>query len=156
MTERGAEDAEGAEGVFRPAGERRAAGPGRRGKPHGQISGESGPERQRASLCCDKDIHQLYLFFKLLPLLQAFKSFRVQYEMKKKQTDPLLQPINRDGKLSVDQALVKQAWDRVSARVTLLHTSTQHKELIIMVNHTQSTENLSVSFFFFFSVHCLE
>lgn len=37
--------------------------------------------------------------------------------MKKKQTEPLLQPVHRDGKLSVDQALVKQAWDRVSARV---------------------------------------
>lgn len=48
---------------------------------------------------------------------QAFKSFSVQYEMKKKQTEPLLQPVHREGKLSVDQALVKQAWDRVSARV---------------------------------------
>uniref|UniRef100_A0A3B3ZCG1 Calponin-homology (CH) domain-containing protein n=1 Tax=Periophthalmus magnuspinnatus TaxID=409849 RepID=A0A3B3ZCG1_9GOBI len=52
---------------------------------------------------------------------QAFKSFRVQYEMKKKQTDPLLQPVSRDGKLSVDQALVKQAWDRVSARLLEWH-----------------------------------
>ena len=52
--------------------------------------------------------------------MQAFKSFHVQYEMKKKQTDPLLQPVNKDGKLSVDQALVKQAWDRVSARVNVL------------------------------------
>uniref|UniRef100_A0A3B5ASD1 Calponin-homology (CH) domain-containing protein n=1 Tax=Stegastes partitus TaxID=144197 RepID=A0A3B5ASD1_9TELE len=52
---------------------------------------------------------------------QAFKSFRVQYEMKKKQTDPLLQPVNKDGKLSVDQALVKQAWDRVSARLLDWH-----------------------------------
>ncbi len=60
-------------------------------------------------------------------VLQAFKNFRVQYEMKKKQTDPLLQPVNRDGKLSVDQALVKQAWDRVSARVILLHTSAKHE-----------------------------
>uniref|UniRef100_A0AAV2JAL2 Calponin-homology (CH) domain-containing protein n=1 Tax=Knipowitschia caucasica TaxID=637954 RepID=A0AAV2JAL2_KNICA len=52
---------------------------------------------------------------------QAFKSFRVQYEMKKKQTEPLLQPVSRDGKLSVDQALVKQAWDRVSARLLEWH-----------------------------------
>lgn len=51
----------------------------------------------------------------------------MQYEMKKKQTDPLLQPVHRDGKLSVDQALVKQAWDRVSARVIVLHTSAQHE-----------------------------
>lgn len=51
-------------------------------------------------------------------LLQGFKSFRVQYEIKKKQTEPLLQPVHRDGKLSVDQALVKQAWERVSIRVS--------------------------------------
>uniref|UniRef100_A0A3P8V8V6 Calponin-homology (CH) domain-containing protein n=1 Tax=Cynoglossus semilaevis TaxID=244447 RepID=A0A3P8V8V6_CYNSE len=51
----------------------------------------------------------------------AFKSFRVQYEMKKKQTEPLLQPVNRDCKLSVDQALVKQAWERVSARLLDWH-----------------------------------
>uniref|UniRef100_A0A3Q4GM77 Calponin-homology (CH) domain-containing protein n=1 Tax=Neolamprologus brichardi TaxID=32507 RepID=A0A3Q4GM77_NEOBR len=52
---------------------------------------------------------------------QAFKNFRVQYEMKKKQTDPLLQPVQKDGKLSVDQALVKQAWDRVSTRLLDWH-----------------------------------
>ncbi|XP_041828569.1 nesprin-1-like [Melanotaenia boesemani] len=52
---------------------------------------------------------------------QAFKSFHVQYEMKKKQTDPLLQPLHKDGKLSVDQALVKQSWDRVSARLLDWH-----------------------------------
>lgn len=79
--------------------------------------------------CFDKDIYQLspQVFHFILLFLQAFKSFRVQYEMKKKQTDPLLQPVHRDGKLSVDQALVKQAWDRVSARVIVLHTSTQHE-----------------------------
>lgn len=66
-----------------------------------------------------------YICFSHLNLFarQAFKSFSVQYEMKKKQTDPLLQPVHRDGKLSVDQALVKQAWDRVSARVSVLHSS---------------------------------
>uniref|UniRef100_A0A672YML0 Calponin-homology (CH) domain-containing protein n=1 Tax=Sphaeramia orbicularis TaxID=375764 RepID=A0A672YML0_9TELE len=51
----------------------------------------------------------------------AFKSFSVQYEMKKKQTDPLLQPVHKDGKLSVDQALVKQSWERVSARLLDWH-----------------------------------
>lgn len=62
-------------------------------------------------------------------LLQAFKSFRVQYEMKKKQTESLLQPVHREGKLSVDQAVVKQAWDRVSARVIAIrsHSSAQHE-----------------------------
>lgn len=53
-------------------------------------------------------------------ILQAFKSLRVQYEMKKKQTDTLLHPVHKDGKLSVDQALLKQAWDRLSARVIAL------------------------------------
>ncbi|MED6258394.1 Nesprin-1, partial [Ataeniobius toweri] len=52
---------------------------------------------------------------------QAFKNFHVQYEMKKKQTDQLLQPVQKEGKLSVDQALVKQAWDRVSARLLDWH-----------------------------------
>ncbi|KAK5887037.1 hypothetical protein CesoFtcFv8_018013 [Champsocephalus esox] len=47
---------------------------------------------------------------------QEFKSFRAHFEMKRKQSEPLLQPIGREGKLSVDQALLKQAWDRVSAR----------------------------------------
>lgn len=78
------------------------------------------------TFCFDKDIY--HLLPRVYPfILQAFKSFRVQYEMKKKQTDALLQPVSKDGKLSVDQALVKQAWDRVSARVILLHTSAQHE-----------------------------
>lgn len=50
-------------------------------------------------------------------VLQVFKNFHVQFEMKKKQAEPLLQPSQPDGKLSVDQALVKQAWDHVCARV---------------------------------------
>lgn len=37
--------------------------------------------------------------------------------MRKKQIESLLQPVHRDGKLSVDQAVVKQAWDHVSVRV---------------------------------------
>ncbi|KAM9000867.1 nesprin-1 isoform 8-T9 [Sarcophilus harrisii] len=48
---------------------------------------------------------------------QSFKHFRVQYEMKRKQIELLIQPLRRDGKLSLDQALVKQAWDRVSSRL---------------------------------------
>uniref|UniRef100_A0A3Q2FKT7 Calponin-homology (CH) domain-containing protein n=1 Tax=Cyprinodon variegatus TaxID=28743 RepID=A0A3Q2FKT7_CYPVA len=52
---------------------------------------------------------------------QGFKNFHVQYEMKKKQTDQLLQPVHKEGKLSVDQAVVKQAWDRVSARLLDWH-----------------------------------
>uniref|UniRef100_A0A673LCT9 Calponin-homology (CH) domain-containing protein n=1 Tax=Sinocyclocheilus rhinocerous TaxID=307959 RepID=A0A673LCT9_9TELE len=52
---------------------------------------------------------------------QAFKSFRVQYEMRKKQIESLLQPVHRDGKLSVDQAVVKQAWDHVSVRLLDWH-----------------------------------
>ncbi|CAL8300487.1 unnamed protein product [Boreogadus saida] len=52
---------------------------------------------------------------------QVFKSFRVQYEMKKKQSEALLQPMQRDGKLSVEQALVKQAWDRLAIRLLDWH-----------------------------------
>lgn len=127
LTERGAEDAERAEGVFRSAGERCAEGSGSRGKPHWQISSKSDLKWQSA-LLHNRHLSTITFFsFKLLFFLQAFKSFSVQYEMKKKQTDPLLQPVHRDGKLSVDQALVKQAWDRVSARVSVLHSSAQHE-----------------------------
>lgn len=48
---------------------------------------------------------------------QSFKHFRVQYEIKRKQIEQLLQPLHRDGKLTLDQALVKQSWDRVSSRL---------------------------------------
>uniref|UniRef100_A0A2K6TC77 Spectrin repeat containing nuclear envelope protein 1 n=1 Tax=Saimiri boliviensis boliviensis TaxID=39432 RepID=A0A2K6TC77_SAIBB len=52
---------------------------------------------------------------------QSFKHFRVQYEMKRKQIEHLIQPLHRDGKLSLDQALVKQSWDRVSSRLCDWH-----------------------------------
>uniref|UniRef100_A0A4W4DRM4 Calponin-homology (CH) domain-containing protein n=1 Tax=Electrophorus electricus TaxID=8005 RepID=A0A4W4DRM4_ELEEL len=52
---------------------------------------------------------------------QAFKSFRVQYEMRKKQVESLLQPVHRDDKLSVDQAVVKQVWEQVSVRLLDWH-----------------------------------
>uniref|UniRef100_A0A3B3Q2M2 Calponin-homology (CH) domain-containing protein n=1 Tax=Paramormyrops kingsleyae TaxID=1676925 RepID=A0A3B3Q2M2_9TELE len=52
---------------------------------------------------------------------QAFKGFRVQFEMKKKQMEGLLQPVHREGRLSSDQALVKQACERVSARLLDWH-----------------------------------
>ncbi|MGH0114382.1 UNVERIFIED_CONTAM: hypothetical protein FKN15_005783 [Acipenser sinensis] len=52
---------------------------------------------------------------------QLFKSFRVQYEMKKKQIEALIQPVQREGKLSVDQALVKQAWEKATARLLEWH-----------------------------------
>uniref|UniRef100_A0A8C6IDR8 Spectrin repeat containing, nuclear envelope 1 n=2 Tax=Mus spicilegus TaxID=10103 RepID=A0A8C6IDR8_MUSSI len=48
---------------------------------------------------------------------QAFKHFRVQYEMKRKQVEHIIQPLQRDGKLTLDQALVKQCWERVSSRL---------------------------------------
>ncbi|XP_045150497.1 nesprin-1-like [Echinops telfairi] len=53
---------------------------------------------------------------------QSFKHFRVQYEVKRKQIEQLIQPLHRDGKLSLDQALVKQAWDRMSSRLFDWHT----------------------------------
>uniref|UniRef100_A0A6I8NCW5 Spectrin repeat containing nuclear envelope protein 1 n=1 Tax=Ornithorhynchus anatinus TaxID=9258 RepID=A0A6I8NCW5_ORNAN len=48
---------------------------------------------------------------------QAFKHFRVQYEVKRKQIELAIQPLRKDGKLSLDQAMVKQAWDRVTSRL---------------------------------------
>ncbi|XP_077587652.1 nesprin-1 [Stigmatopora nigra] len=52
---------------------------------------------------------------------QAFKNLRAQYEMTKKQTDLLLRPPRKDGKLSVEQALLKQAWERLSLRLLDWH-----------------------------------
>lgn len=46
-----------------------------------------------------------------------FKSLRVQLEMRRKQVEGALHSTQKDGMLTVDQALVKQAWERVSNRV---------------------------------------
>lgn len=95
--------------------------------------------------CFNRDIY--HLSPRVCPfILKAFKSFRVQYEMKKKQTDPLLQPVNKEGKLSVDQALVKQAWDRVSARVIVLHNIFFYFSMCfslpkLLHHHTESYHN---------------
>lgn len=48
---------------------------------------------------------------------QFFKSLHVQLEMRRKQLEQSLQSTQRDGILTVDQALVKQAWERVSNTV---------------------------------------
>nr|XP_013006519.1 LOW QUALITY PROTEIN: nesprin-1-like [Cavia porcellus] len=53
---------------------------------------------------------------------QSFKHFRIQYEIKRKQIEHLIQPLTRDGKLSLDQALVKQSWDRLSSRLFDWHS----------------------------------
>ncbi|XP_053877943.1 nesprin-1-like [Malaclemys terrapin pileata] len=52
---------------------------------------------------------------------QSFKHFRVQYEIKRKQIELVIQSSRKDGKLSLDQAMVKQAWDRVSSRLLDWH-----------------------------------
>ncbi|XP_059684163.1 nesprin-1-like [Gavia stellata] len=52
---------------------------------------------------------------------QSFKHFRVQYEAKRKQIELVTQSLRKDGKLSLDQAMVKQAWDRVSSRLLDWH-----------------------------------
>uniref|UniRef100_A0ACB8GBR4 Nesprin-1 n=1 Tax=Sphaerodactylus townsendi TaxID=933632 RepID=A0ACB8GBR4_9SAUR len=52
---------------------------------------------------------------------QSFKHCRVQYEVKRKQVELAIQSVRKDGKLSLDQALVKQAWDRVSSRLFEWH-----------------------------------
>ncbi|KAH0622390.1 hypothetical protein JD844_024656, partial [Phrynosoma platyrhinos] len=52
---------------------------------------------------------------------QSFKYYRVQYEVKRKQIELAIQSLRKDGKLSLDQALVKQAWDRVTSRLFEWH-----------------------------------
>uniref|UniRef100_A0A8C4V5X1 Spectrin repeat containing nuclear envelope protein 1 n=1 Tax=Falco tinnunculus TaxID=100819 RepID=A0A8C4V5X1_FALTI len=52
---------------------------------------------------------------------QSFKHFRVQYEVKRKQIELVTQSLRKDGKLSLDQAMLKQAWDRVSSRLLDWH-----------------------------------
>uniref|UniRef100_A0A3P9CPG9 Calponin-homology (CH) domain-containing protein n=1 Tax=Maylandia zebra TaxID=106582 RepID=A0A3P9CPG9_9CICH len=52
---------------------------------------------------------------------QLFKSLRVHLEMRRKQVEGALQSTQRDGMLTVDQALVKQAWERISKRLLDWH-----------------------------------
>uniref|UniRef100_A0A667WZP7 Spectrin repeat containing nuclear envelope protein 1 n=1 Tax=Myripristis murdjan TaxID=586833 RepID=A0A667WZP7_9TELE len=52
---------------------------------------------------------------------QLFKSLRVQLEMRRKQVEGALHSTQKDGMLTVDQALVKQAWERVSNRLLDWH-----------------------------------
>ncbi|XP_027759675.1 nesprin-1 isoform X4 [Empidonax traillii] len=52
---------------------------------------------------------------------QSFKHFKVQYEVKRKQIELATQSLRKDGKLSLDQAMVKQAWERVSSRLLDWH-----------------------------------
>ncbi|CAM9192469.1 unnamed protein product, partial [Lampetra planeri] len=52
---------------------------------------------------------------------QLFKSLRVQLEIRRKQVEGAVQSMQRDGMLTVDQALVKQAWERVSNRLLDWH-----------------------------------
>lgn len=48
---------------------------------------------------------------------QLFKGLHVQLEMRRKQLEQSLQSTQRDGILTVEQALVKQAWERVCTTV---------------------------------------
>ncbi|KAJ7342117.1 hypothetical protein JRQ81_009049, partial [Phrynocephalus forsythii] len=52
---------------------------------------------------------------------QSLKYYRTQYELKRKQIELAVQSQRKDGKLSLDQALVKQAWDRVTSRLFEWH-----------------------------------
>ncbi|XP_061758136.1 nesprin-1-like [Nerophis ophidion] len=52
---------------------------------------------------------------------QLFKSLRVQLEMKRKQVEDSLKSTQKDGMLTVDQALVKQAWERLSNKLLDWH-----------------------------------
>uniref|UniRef100_A0A8C3G4V1 Calponin-homology (CH) domain-containing protein n=1 Tax=Cyclopterus lumpus TaxID=8103 RepID=A0A8C3G4V1_CYCLU len=53
--------------------------------------------------------------------LLLFKSLRVQLEIRGKQMEGALQSTQKDGMLTVDQALVKQAWERVSNKLLDWH-----------------------------------
>ncbi|XP_040920912.1 nesprin-1-like [Toxotes jaculatrix] len=52
---------------------------------------------------------------------QLFKTLRVQLEVRRKHVEGALQSTQRDGILTVDQALVKQAWERVSNKLLDWH-----------------------------------
>ena len=60
---------------------------------------------------CKSNTDYTFTFF------QLFKSLHVQVEMRRKQVEGALQSTQKDGMLTVDQALVKQAWERASNRV---------------------------------------
>uniref|UniRef100_A0A8C1T5H7 Spectrin repeat containing, nuclear envelope 1a n=1 Tax=Cyprinus carpio TaxID=7962 RepID=A0A8C1T5H7_CYPCA len=47
---------------------------------------------------------------------QTFKRYRVQFEVQRRQVETCIQSTQKDSKLTEDQALVKQAWERLSAR----------------------------------------
>ncbi|XP_073672409.1 nesprin-1-like [Paramisgurnus dabryanus] len=52
---------------------------------------------------------------------QMFKRYRVQFEVQRRQVETSVQSAQKDGKLTADQALVKQAWERLSARLSDWH-----------------------------------
>ncbi|KAM6459269.1 nesprin-1-like [Liasis olivaceus] len=52
---------------------------------------------------------------------QSFKHCKVQYEAKRKQVERAVQSLRKDGKLSLDQALVKQSWDKVTSQLSEWH-----------------------------------
>uniref|UniRef100_A0A8C6VBQ7 Calponin-homology (CH) domain-containing protein n=1 Tax=Naja naja TaxID=35670 RepID=A0A8C6VBQ7_NAJNA len=52
---------------------------------------------------------------------QSFKHCKAQYEAKRKQVEYAIQSLRKDGKLSLDQALVKQAWDKVTSQLFEWH-----------------------------------
>lgn len=96
-----------------------------------------------------RKVQHVHLFFFVF---QAFKSFRVQYEMRKKQVESLLQPVHKDGKLSVDQAVVKQAWEQVTVRVCASHniiivTLLGNTQALVRRRHGTSLSLLFISLF---------
>uniref|UniRef100_A0A672Z6W5 Calponin-homology (CH) domain-containing protein n=1 Tax=Sphaeramia orbicularis TaxID=375764 RepID=A0A672Z6W5_9TELE len=53
--------------------------------------------------------------------VSLFKGMHVQLEMRRKQVEGALQSTQKDGMLTVDQALVKQAWERASNKLLDWH-----------------------------------
>uniref|UniRef100_A0A8C1U557 Spectrin repeat containing, nuclear envelope 1a n=1 Tax=Cyprinus carpio TaxID=7962 RepID=A0A8C1U557_CYPCA len=49
------------------------------------------------------------------------KHYSVQFEVQRRQVEKCIQSSQKDGKLTADQALVKQAWERLSARLLDWH-----------------------------------
>ncbi|KAM6126873.1 nesprin-1-like [Pterocles gutturalis] len=74
---------------------------------------------------------------------QSFKHFRVQYEVKRKQIELATQSLRKDGKLSLDQAMVKQAWDRVSSR-DLLKNIDGHNKAFHEIHRARSVNGVPV------------
>uniref|UniRef100_A0A3B3XFV9 Calponin-homology (CH) domain-containing protein n=1 Tax=Poecilia mexicana TaxID=48701 RepID=A0A3B3XFV9_9TELE len=95
------------------------------GKPEEAVTREQRKSQRELKMWLDQlekeAVHAQETQGSLAQQYQLFKSLQVQLEMKRKQVEGALQSTQRDGMLTVDQALVKQAWERVSNRLLDWH-----------------------------------